>query len=153
MLFYSLTLGLLGPVISFFTLQTQTGYSTERAFLYSVVSFFADLSSVLVYACVLKKFLKIGYDPSLGIATVVYLPMWIFDIFDLNQELRFLSNLGLAVSLIILFRLLERAEMSSFRRRFALLSVWVLLYVLDAAISEAIASSPLTVKLLSKVNL
>jgi hypothetical protein len=147
---YGFTLGLIGPVLSFFTLQSQAGYGTERALLYAVVSFIADLLSILVFSKVYSRFAG-GFEKAGREALLAYLPMWLLDIFDIYQPLRFLSNLGFVISLIFLYRCV-REKGISFKVISALLSLWAVLYLLDGIISEAVALSPLGKELLKNFS-
>ncbi|NPB05617.1 MAG: hypothetical protein GXO08_04465 [Aquificae bacterium] len=146
LLLFALTLGLIGPVASFFTLQGQLGYSPFRALLYSVVSFWADLLSIILFALFLSKVFGKRFDAALEVSLLSYLPMWVFDAFDLYQPLRFLSNAGFLTSLFVLWRLLGKKFSLSARGRVLLLLLWTVLYAADALVSEAIAASPLAAK-------
>jgi len=146
LLLYAFTLGLIGPVLSFFTLQTQAGYGFERALLYAVVSFIADLLSILIFAKVYSRFAG-SFEEAGKEALLAYLPMWLFDIFDAYQPLRFLSNLGFVISLIVLYGFIKRKG-ATFKVVLALLLLWAVLYALDGMLSEAIALSPLGKELL-----
>ncbi len=141
LLLYAFTLGLIGPVLSFFTLQTQAGYGTERALLYAVVSFVADLLSILIFAKVYSRFAGSFEEAALE-SLAAYLPMWLFDLFDAYQPLRFLSNLGLLVSIFVLNRLMGNRRLTA-KVRLNLITLWVVLYALDGFLSEFIAASSL----------
>jgi hypothetical protein len=147
LLLYTFTLGLIGPVLSFFTLQTQAGYGTERALLYAVVSFIADLLSILMFAKVYSRFAGSFEEVALE-SLAAYLPMWLFDVFDAYQPLRFLSNLGLLVSVLVLNRFMGKRGLTA-KVRLTLITLWVVLYALDGFLSELIAASPLTKLLLN----
>ncbi len=130
------TLGALGPLLSFYSLQ-EAGFSEGRALLYSIVTFFLDGLNVLLLSGFIRKFLKKDFNSSLKLAVLVYSPLWVFDFFDIRQELRFLSNLGLIFSLYILYKLIGG------RAFLKLSAVHVFLYALNGLTAELIASSPL----------
>ena len=133
------TLGALGPLLSFFSLQ-KVGYSEGRALLYSVLTFFLDGLNVFLLSLIFRKFLSIGFQESLRLATLTYSPLWLFDFFDVSQSLRSLSNLGLILSLYVLYRLTGGREFLK------LSAVHVFLYGVNGFIAELTASSPLFVK-------
>jgi len=130
------TLGALGPLLSFYSLQ-NAGFSEGRALLYSVVTFFLDGLNVLLLSWFIQKFLKKDFNSSLKIAVLVYSSLWLFDIFDVRQELRFLSNLGLIFSFYVLYKLTEGKAFLK------LSAVHTFLYALNGLTAELIASSPL----------
>ena len=138
------TLGALGPLLSFYSLQ-NAGFSEGRALFYSVVTFFLDGLNVLLLSWFIQKFLKKDFNSSLKIAVLVYSSLWLFDIFDVRQELRFLSNLGLIFSLYVLYKLTEGKAFLK------LSAVHTLLYALNGLTAELIASSPLFSMLLSLI--
>jgi hypothetical protein len=139
------TLGALGPVLSYFSLQ-ELGLSSTRALTYSLVTFAFDGVSVLLFALFIKRF-SLSYNRALYYSTLFYLPLWLFDLFDLTQETRFLSNLALPVSLYLIYKVLKSWNL---RRRELLLSeaLFLFLYVLNGLSSEFIAPSPAFRKLL-----
>ena len=116
-----------------------------RALLYSLVTFFLDGLNVLLLSWFIQKFLKKDFNSSLKIAVLVYSPLWLFDIFDVRQELRFLSNLGLVFSFYVLYKLTEG------RVFLKLSAVHTFLYALNGLTAELIASSPLFSMVLSLI--
>ncbi len=139
----SLSVGLLGPILSFFTLQNQMHYSLSKAIAYSLVSFTADIVSILLFAFWLRR-IGFAVPRAVGTATVVYIPLWIFDIFDIYQPLRFLSNLGLAFSIWFLLNLLNELPQKD---RVLSSILFLFLYIADALSAEIIAHSPLLLRL------
>lgn len=128
------TLGTIGPFLSYFSLQ-KAGFSEERALTYSVVTFLADLLNVLLLALVIKA-QGMKYSEAVEKATLIYIPIWLSDVFDAEQKLRVFSNLGLIVSFFVIYKF--------FREEFLKISVYhLILYVLNAAVSEWIATNPL----------
>ena len=132
----SLTLGLIGPVLSYFTLQSQGGYSQETALAYAATSYLLDVLSVVLFALFLRSRFGLSVKRAFYVSTVAYVPLWIFDLFDAYQQLRFLSNGGLLVSLLYLKRKLESGFAGS-------AALFAFLYVVDALVAESIASSSL----------
>jgi hypothetical protein len=76
------------------------------------------------------------YSEAVEKATLIYIPIWLSDVFDAEQKLRVFSNLGLIVSFFVIYKF--------FREEFLKISVYhLILYVLNAAVSEWIATNPL----------
>jgi len=135
------TLGLVGPLLSYFSLQ-KTGFSPERALLYSALTFLFDGLSVILFALYIKKRWGEGWEKALYTSTLIYLPLWLFDFFDVSQHLRPLSNLALPVSLYLIYRFGRGREFLTGA------ALFLLLYSLNGLTSELIASSPLFEKFL-----
>jgi hypothetical protein len=134
------TLGLVGPLLSYFSLQ-EAGFSPERALLYSALTFLFDGLSVLLFALYIKKRRGEEWEGALYRSTLIYLPLWLFDFFDVSQSLRPLSNLALPVALYLIYRFgKERVE-----KREILMGefLFLILYSLNGLTAELIASSPL----------
>ncbi len=145
-IYFLFLLSLIGPIISYFTLQTQSNYSKYTAILYGIFSLLLDLLSLFIFAFVLK-ILKVK-NP-LKISLKAYAIMWIFDIFDLKQNLRFLSNIGFFLSCIYLFNILK----VKINLKIYLIILWISLYILDALICELIASSPIIKAILNGIKI
>ena len=138
------TLGTLGPLLSFYSLQ-EVGFSEGRALLYSAVTFFLDGLNVLFLSGFIQKFLQKDFNYSLKLAVLVYSPLWLFDFFDMRQELRFLSNLGLIFSLYVLYKLTEGKAFLK------LSAVHIFLYAINSLTAELIASSPLFSEIVNSI--
>ncbi len=112
----ALFLNAIGPTLSFFSLTTQSGYSESRALFYSVATYLLDLLSIAVFAIVLNKMENLSLEKAIQISIIVYISLWLFDVVDLFQPLRPLSNLGLIFSLWLLYRKLKTLglEINSF---------------------------------------
>jgi len=121
------SLGAIGPLLSYFSLQ-EVGFSQLRALTYSLATFALDGASVLLFALFLKGLLH-SYGRALYYSTVFYLPLWLFDVFDLSQETRFLSNLALPVSLYLIYRVLKPFGLRG-RKLFHLELLFLLMYLL-----------------------
>ena len=145
-IYFLFLLSLIGSIISYFTLQTQSNYSKYTAILYAIFSLLLDLLSLFIFAFVLK-ILKVK-NP-LKISLKAYAIMWMFDIFDLKQNLRFLSNIGPFLSCIYLFNVLK----IKINIKIYLIILWVSLYILDALICELIASSPIFKAILNGIKI
>ena len=145
-IYFLFLLSLIGPIISYFTLQTQSNYSKYTAILYAIFSLLLDFLSLFIFAFVLK-ILKV--KDFLKISLKAYAVMWIFDILDLKQNLRFLSNIGLFLSYIYLFNILK----VKINIKIYLIILWVSLYILDALICELIASSPTIKAILNGIKI
>jgi len=145
---YALTFGLIGPVLSFYSLTTQMKYSIGKAFLYSVTTYFMDLLVVLVFSYLVFRLFERDFHKTLKMYVLVNIPIWLSDIFDIYQPLRILSNVGLIYSFYILYKVLESIDL---KKKFIILSVFhLVLYVIDAVLSEIIATNPVLLKLLQK---
>jgi len=138
------TLGLVGPLLSYFSLQ-EAGFSPERALLYSFLTFLFDGISVLLFALYIKKRWREEWDGALYRSTLIYLPLWLFDFFDISQNLRPLSNLALPAALYLIYRFgRERVGRKEILIGGAL---FLFLYSLNGLTAELIASSPLFKKI------
>ena len=145
---YALTFGLIGPVLSFYSLTTQMKYSIGKAFLYSITTYLMDLLVVLIFSYFVFRFFKKDFHRVLKMYILVNIPIWLSDISDIYQPLRILSNIGLIYSFYLLYRGLE---IIGLKKRFFILSVFhLILYVMDAVLSEIIATNPILLKLLQK---
>lgn len=131
-------LGLIGPVLSYFSLQ-GAGFSPERALLYSLLTFLFDGLSVLLFALYLKRGWKESWDGALYKSTLIYLPLWLFDFFDVSQALRPMSNLALPLSIYLIYRFAEGKT----GKVFVGSALFLALYSLNGLTAELIASSPL----------
>ena len=82
-------------MLSYHSLQ-KAGATKEQAFTYGTVTLFADLINVVRLGLIIEK------------ATIIYVPIWISDVFDVNQSLRVLSNVGLLTSIFVIYKLLPK---------------------------------------------
>ncbi|NPA54437.1 MAG: hypothetical protein GXO21_07200 [Aquificae bacterium] len=147
---YGLTLALIGPVLSFFSLKLQEGYSDIDALVYSVTTYFMDIATVIVFSFITSRFLKVDFSLLMKIYVGVNFPIWLSDIVDIYQPLRFLSNIGLLYSFYILWSGLGFIKQKDKFIWTAL--IHLVLYVSNATISELIATSPLVKKVLQNFN-
>ncbi|WP_456341750.1 hypothetical protein [Thermovibrio sp.] len=142
------TLGLVGPVLSYFSLQ-GVGFSPERALLYSLLTFLFDGLSVLFFALYIKRRWGGEWEGALDTSTLVYLPLWLFDFFDISQSLRPLSNLALPLSLYLIYK--SGKERVPFKEILLGETLFLVLYTLNGLTAELIASSPLFKRLLGSI--
>jgi len=146
------SLGLIGPVLSFTSLTEQLQYSYKQALTYSIATFFADFFSIIIVSYIffyLSK--KCEYKYWLLIYTFSYTVIWISDIFDINQSLRFLSSLGLFFSIFTLYYLLGKLNLEK-RKKVIFIIIHILFYFLDAVVSEIIATNPFLKEILTKLT-
>lgn len=141
------TLGLVGPVLSYFSLQ-GVGFSPERALLYSALTFLFDGLSVILFALYIRRWGG-EWDGALYTSTLVYLPLWLFDLFDISQSLRPLSNLALPLSLYLIYK--SGKGRAPFKEVLLGETLFLALYALNGLTAELIASSPLFKRLLGSI--
>ncbi|WP_457570175.1 hypothetical protein [Desulfurobacterium sp.] len=136
-----------GPILSFYSLQAQSGYSWERSLAYGVVTFVLDGLNVLLLAFSVKWLCNneyLQFRKALSAAVFIYFPIWLSDVVDLNQSLRVLSNIGLFVSFLFLYSLCK-GKVKNF---LILLLLHIIFYALNAAVAEMIALNPLLLRLI-----
>ncbi len=142
----SFTFGLIGPVLSFYSLMEELKFTYEKALIYSIATFIADFISVIIVSFLFFKITNYkNYNYWLLFYSLIYTIIWGSDIFDISQYLRVFSNLGLILSILILFYILKE----KFKNKvYILLAIHIIFYILDAFISELIATNPLILKIL-----
>ncbi len=140
----SLLTALIGPVLSFYSLTHQLDYTTSRAFLYSITTYSMDLISLFLFSLILRLSFGVRFSEAFTLYVVVNLPLWLADVFDLSQELRFLSNLGFLYSLYVLWVGARVLALPGFR----VISFHAVIYLLNSALSELIATNPVLLRIL-----
>lgn len=146
---YGFTFALIGPVLSFYSLTYQLSYSPDRTILYSLTTYFMDLLIVIIFSFLLSVLFGVKFEKILKFYVVVNIPVWIGDIFDIYQPLRILSNLGFIYSFYILWigiKILNLRKQAVF-----IIGLHLILYVLNALLSEMIATNPLLLKILKSI--
>ncbi|NPA12669.1 MAG: hypothetical protein GXO45_01640 [Aquificae bacterium] len=142
---YGITFALIGPVLSFYSITTQTGHSWQKALLYSITTYILDLAVVVVFSAVLSKILKIPFSKMLSVYTVVNIPIWLSDIVDIYQPARILSSVGLLYSFVVLFRGLNFLRGEGYILACVL---HIILYTLNSLVAEMIVANPILAKLI-----
>lgn len=140
---YALTFGLIGPVLSFISLKD---IFFQKAIIYAPATYIADMTVLFVFSFLVSKLLKIDFPTVMKFYILVNIPIWLSDIFDIYQPLRVLSNLGFLYSFYLLY-----IGLKFFKKEKYILPVFVIhlvLYVLDAVLSEIIATNPILKKML-----
>ena len=139
---YALIFGLIGPVLSFISLKD---ISFQKAVIYAPTTYIADMTVLFIFSSLAAKLLKIDFSTVMKFYILVNIPIWLSDIFDIYQPLRVLSNLGFLYSFYLLY-----IGLKFFKKEKYLLPVFVIhlvLYVLDAVLSEIIATNPILKKM------
>ncbi len=142
---YGLSFALIGPTLSFFSLRLQSGYPVQKAFLYSVTTYLMDLLMIIVFSYTISKLFKKELNPILKFYTIVNIPIWLSDIVDIYQPLRILSNAGLLYSFYVLWTGSKYLNIRKFYLFIAVIHIF--LYVINALVSELIATNPILKKL------
>ena len=142
----ALVLALIGPTLSFFSLQSQGNYSEKVAITYAISTYILDFLHLFILGLVINEISNIDLKSSLKIAIFAYYPMWIFDFVDIYQPLRPLSNVGLLISFIVLYKLLK-SDLGR-NKLIILLMLHLVLYGLNALIAESIATNPVLKKIM-----
>lgn len=145
------TFGLIGPMLSFYSLKKDMSIEYKTASIYSLITFLADFFSILIVSWIFFKITRFkNYKFWLLLYSLVYTVVWIFDIFDISQYLRFLSILGLIMSSLLLFLIIKRKF--DIKIRLVLLIIHILFYFLDAVLSEMIATNPILIKVVEFIQ-
>ncbi len=159
---YGITFALIGPVLSFYSLFFQENYPIKKVLTYSLTTYILDLITVLVLSVfvflIFKFFNKSkNFDYAFKIALFIYIPIWISDFVDIYQPLRILSNLGLIYSFYVLYKGLQFLFNIDLRQKTdfifysSIIGIHFLLYVLNAIISEVIATNPVLKEFLNRI--
>jgi len=137
-----LILNSIGPILSFYSLQTQLNYSWKIALTYSIATYFVDLIVVVIFAYFLNKLVyKNNFSQSLTLSLKFHYFLWIFDIFDIYQPLRILSNIWL---LVWFFYLRFKLKNIKFDKFVIIIVTYLILYGINSLIAESIAPSNIT---------
>ena len=142
-LIYAFALASIGSILSFISLYFFEREPVAKVLLYSVVIYALDIISVLLFSFYLSVFLSIKFPQALNISVFASVPVWISDIVDIYQPLRFLSVLGLFYSIYILFLWFRSLSVENKKLH---IGIYVSLYFANALISEAIFKNPLVKK-------
>jgi len=149
--FYMFALASIGPILSFFNISFIEKLSTSKALTYSLVTYILDVSFSFLFAFILKFLLKVDFEKALKISVFSQTAIWLSDIVDISQYLRPLSNIGLALSLYSLFFVLKNIFKINYKRLFIIIALFLILYILNALISELIVLNPYLKALLNRL--
>ncbi|WP_097001052.1 YIP1 family protein [Persephonella hydrogeniphila] len=143
---YGLSFALIGPILSFFSLTSQSNYSMQKALLYSTTTYFMDILMIIIFSYTISKILKKDLNQILKFYTVVNIPIWISDVVDIYQPLRILSNVGLIYSFYVLW---TGSGFVTIKKYYFFIAIFhILLYIINAFLSELIATNPILKALL-----
>ena len=140
---YALTFGLIGPVLSFISLKD---ISFQKAIIYAPVTYIADMTVLFIFSFFTAKLLRMDFSTIMKFYILVNIPIWLSDVFDIYQPLRVLSNIGFLYSFYLLY-----TGLRFFKKEKYILPVFVIhlvLYVLNAVLSEVIATNPILKKMI-----
>ncbi len=141
---YVLTLALIGPVLSLFSMTVIEGITLKKALFYAVTTYIMDIISVYVYAIIVRLLdREIDLQSSLKISAFGSTPVWLSDIVDIYQPLRPLSTLGLIYSLYIIYMAIKLKSPKGYKIVGLLLLIFIVLYVLNSLIAESIVQNPI----------
>ncbi len=146
---YGFTFALIGPVLSLYSLIFQMSYSFNKAVLYSLTTYFMDLLTVIIFSFLLSVLSGLNFEKILKFYVVVNIPVWIGDIFDIYQPIRILSNLGFLYSFYVLW--VGTGILNLRKQAVFIIGLHLILYVLNALLSEMIATNPLLLKILKLI--
>ncbi len=141
---YMLSLALIGPILSVFSMSVIGDISFKKSLLYAVTTYLLDIASVYIFAFLVSVIDKnIRLKTAINIAVFGSTPIWLSDIVDIYQPLRPLSTIGLLYSLYIIYMAIKLKSPKGHKIVGLLLFIFILLYVLNAAIAESIVKNPL----------
>jgi len=141
---YVLTLALIGPVLSLFSMTVIEGITFKKSIFYSITTYIMDIISVYIYAVIIRLLDKeVDLQSSLKISAFGSTPVWLSDIVDIYQPLRPLSTLGLLYSLYIIYMAIKLKSPKGYRVVGLLLFVFIVLYVVNSLIAESIVQNPI----------
>ncbi len=146
---YGFTFALIGPVLSLYSLIFQMSYSFNKAVLYSLTTYFMDLLTVIIFSFLLSVLSDLNFEKILKFYVVVNIPVWIGDIFDIYQPIRILSSLGFLYSFYVLW--IGIGTLNLRKQAVFIIGLHLILYVLNALLSEMIATNPLLLKILKLI--
>ncbi|NPA53925.1 MAG: hypothetical protein GXO21_04585 [Aquificae bacterium] len=148
---YMLTLALIGPILSFYSMFIIENISIGKTILYCITTYVLDIICVYIFAYILSFFEKEGnFFTFFKITVFSSTAIWISDIVDIHQILRPLSSLGLLYSLYLLYIAFKNFSIPS-KRILAYISLFVILYILNALVAESIVQNPLVAKILKEI--
>ncbi len=145
---YVFILNSIGPVLSFYSMHILEKIPLEKTVEYCVSTYILDIVSIVIFSLLFYAFEKRNNLVFfIKLFSLAYTPIWISDIADINQYLRPLSTLGLFYSIYILYTIF--LFMDIFKTKIVLyLLVFVILYILDAALAETIVKNPFLMEFL-----
>jgi len=146
---FGFTFAVIGPILSFYSLISQLEYSMNRALLYSLTTYFMDLLTVIIFSFFISVLSGKNFEKILKSYVIVNIPIWICDVFDIYQPLRVLSNIGFLYSFFLLWVVINIQQL----RRYAVFVILLhlILYILNALVSELIATNPLILNILRSI--
>ncbi len=139
---YMLILASIGPIFSFYNIHFIENFPIQKALTYSLTTYFLDTSFSFLFAYILTIILKIDFEKALKISIFSQTAIWLSDIVDISQYLRPLSNIGLALSLYSLYFVLKKILNIELKYIAVLIAIFLILYSLNAFISEMIFTNP-----------
>jgi hypothetical protein len=146
---YMFTLALIGPILSFYSMFVIENIPLWRTVLYGITTYFLDILCTYIFAFILYKLEKRErFDLYLKLAVFSSTAIWLSDIVDIHQMLRPLSTVGLLYSLYLLYVAFSYMRISA-KRIFVYIFIFIILYVLNALIAEAIVQNPIVARLMS----
>jgi len=148
---YMLILASIGPILSFFNITYIEKLPLNRAILYSLTTYFFDTSFSFLFAFILAKLLKLDFLTAFKISVFSQTAIWLSDVVDISQYLRPLSNIGLALSLYSLYLVLNRILSVDKKRTFVSIGIFLILYMVNAFVSELILTNPYLKKILKAI--
>ena len=143
---YAFVLASVGSILSFVSLYFFEGENVFKVITYSLLIYILDIISVVCFGFYLSIWGKIDIKTALNISIFATTPVWLSDIVDLYQPLRPLSTLGLLYSIYILFLWLRSLKLKKILLH---VGTYLVLYILNAFISEVFFQNPLVKKILN----
>ncbi len=145
-LLYAFILASIGSILSFISLYLFEKENLIKVVSYSILIYVLDIMSVFLFAYYLKKFKAFNFKKAFVLTTFATTPVWLSDIVDIYQPLRPLSTLGLIYAVYILHLWFKELGI---RKYLFPIAIYVILYFLNAIISEAIFKNPLLKNILN----
>ena len=144
---FMLILNSIGPLLSLYSLYITGSYTLTKSLIYAVGTYLLDIISIFVFSLFLNKSIKnFSLSDSFKFSVIIYTPIWLSDIVDINQYLRPLSSLGLIYSLFLLFLFLKIINKEKGYILVAI-TLFLLLYFFDSFIAELIITNPILEKI------
>ena len=137
---YGIFIALIGPVLSLYSLTTQSGYSLDKSLIYGIITYFMDLIVVVLFSIIISFLEKVSVDNVLKAYVLVNILIWFFDVFDIYQPLRIVTNVGFFYSFYLLWIGLGCLRINM---KILFLVMHGIFYVVNAFLSEFMALNPL----------